>query len=184
MALCKSLTHPLIFGDIEMLNLELLLELVPYLSIGLMLIIGSVRDSKPVTMTRVSVRARIRRFCTNFYDPSMYMRIGRSTWCGPRVGRLYVAHSEGARKPFSLGYLILAFYSGPCGGVTNLDRRGPLALSMDHGSRTLSAYATLGPRGLFAKICPIARTESTTVKTVDSHRLDNGITTDLDDFTF
>ena len=153
-----------------MLNLELLLELVPYLSIGLMLIIGSVRDSKPVTMTRVSVRARIRRFYTNFYDPAWRMRIGRATWMGPRIGRLYVAYNGAG--------LILGFYSGPCGGFTNLDRRGPLALSMDHGSRTLSAYATLGPRGLFAKICPIARTEST-VKTVDSHRLDNGITTDL-----
>ena len=159
-----------------MLNLELLLELIPYLSIGLMLIIGKITDVETVTMTRVSVRARIARFYTNFYDPAWHMRIGRSTWCGPRVGRFYVAYAKGAG-------LILGFYSGPCGGFTNLDRRGPLALSMDHGSRTLSAYAMLGPRGLFAQICPVARTEST-VKTVDSHRLDNGITTDLDDFTF
>jgi len=165
-----------------MFNLELFLELFPYLSVGLMFIIGSVTKKRAVTMTRLSVRARIARFWRLFFDPAWHMRLGRSTWCGPRVGRLYVAYAKGAG-------LILGWYSAPCVGFTNLDRRGPLALSMDHGTRTLCGYATLGPRGLFAKICPIARTESTTVKTVDSHRLDNGITVeemdrDLDDFKF
>ena len=99
---------------------------------------------------RRSVRVKVRRFWKNFYDLSWNMRIGRSTWRGVRIGRFYISYNGVD--------LILALW-----GVSNPGQRGPVALSLNHGSRFLMAYITIGRTGFFARSCnnsvPVARPE-------------------------
>jgi len=168
-----------------MFDLELYLELffmLPFIVVALFGI-GSVKRDRPVIMTRRSVRARITRLWRLFYDPAWVLRIGRSVWCGPRIGRFSVAYSKGAG-------LVLCWWSAPCMGFTNLDnRRGPLALSRDHGSRTLERYILRQGGRWFTRLSPWRDPIGISGKFPRAEDRGSGITVeeidrDLEDFKF